>query len=108
MVEWNEAGGRVSQHSEVWGRRRSHGERAAVRIHLVVDQTPLFQESVDPDGSDNSWHESVSFELPVALAAGGGSHRMMAHTSPVRFRRQEVEVRYSCGLRRYVSIMKLR
>lgn len=33
---------------------------------------------------------------------------MMAHTSPVRFLRQEVEVRYSCGLRRYVSIMKLR
>ncbi len=31
---------------------------------------------------------------------------MIAHTSPARFLRQAVEVRYSCGFSRYVSIMK--
>lgn len=110
MVERDEARGRVSQHSEVWGRRWPHGQRAAVRIHLVVDQAPLLQEGVDPNGSrsNSSRCEIVSLAPPVTLAAGGETHRMMAHTSPVRFLRQEVEVRYSCGLRRYVSIMKLR
>lgn len=33
---------------------------------------------------------------------------MMAQTSPARLRRHAVEVRYSWGLSRYVSIMKLR
>lgn len=38
----------------------------------------------------------------------GCTHLMMAQTSPARLRRQAVEVRYSWGFRRYVSIMKLR
>lgn len=110
MVERDEARGRVGKHGEVWGGWRPHGQRTAVRVHLVVDQTPLLQEGVDPDGSRSKSRrcESVSLAPPVAPAAGGRTHLMMAHTSPVRFLRQEVEVRYSCGLRRYVSIMKLR
>ena len=33
---------------------------------------------------------------------------MIAHTSPARFRRQAVNVRYSLGFSRYVLIMKSR
>lgn len=35
-------------------------------------------------------------------------HLMTAQTSPVRLRLQDVELRYSWGLSRYVSIMKFR
>lgn len=37
-----------------------------------------------------------------------GPNLMRAQTSPVRLRLQDVELRYSCGFSRYVSIMKLR
>jgi hypothetical protein len=47
--------------------------------HLIVDQTPLLEESVHP-------HD--------------------APTSPAKFLLQAVTVRYSAGLRRYVLIMK--
>ena len=47
------------------GRGRSHGSGSAVHVHLVVDQSPLLQEGVDPhDGAD------VSREVPAAGGAG--------------------------------------
>lgn len=65
--------------------------------------------------------DTVTLSLPSQITSGSSnlelSHKcfsfiatylMMAQTSPARFRRQAVEVRYSWGLSRYVSIMKFR
>lgn len=48
VVQGHEARRCVSQHGEVRGGRGAHGQRAAVGVHLVVDQTPLLQEGVNP------------------------------------------------------------
>lgn len=49
VVQGNEARRSVSQHGKVGCGRGSHGQRATVGVHLVVHQTPLLQEGVDPE-----------------------------------------------------------
>lgn len=49
VVQGNEARRSVSQHGEVGCGRGSHWQRATVGVHLVIHQTPLLQEGVDPD-----------------------------------------------------------
>lgn len=39
--------GRIGQHVEVGGGWGAHGGGTALSVHLVVDETPLLQESVD-------------------------------------------------------------
>ena len=48
VVEGDKSRGGVGQDVEVGGWGRSHGERAALRVHLVVHQTPLLQERMHP------------------------------------------------------------
>lgn len=51
MVQGHEPRRGVSQHCEVgcgWG---AHGQRATLRVNLIVHQTPLLQEGVDPGES---------------------------------------------------------
>ena len=47
-MEGDKARGGVGQDVEVGGGGRTHGERAALRVHLVVHQTPLLQERMHP------------------------------------------------------------
>lgn len=105
--------GRIGQDVEVGGRRGAHGGGPALGVHLVVDEAPLLQEGVDPAESRGSDPAVPSAERqgakPAPSPAGRRrTHRMMAQTSPAKLRRHAVEVRYSCGFSRYVSIMKLR
>lgn len=46
-LEGHEAGWSVCQDVEVRGGWGTHGCGPALRVHLVVDQTPLLQEGVD-------------------------------------------------------------
>ena len=48
VVEGDKSRGGVGQDVEVGGGGRTHGERAALRVHLVVHQTPLLQERMHP------------------------------------------------------------
>ena len=48
VVQRHEARRCVGQHGEVWCGWGAHGQRAALRVHLVVHQTPLLQEGVNP------------------------------------------------------------
>lgn len=47
-LQRHQTGGSVCQHVEVGGGGRTHGRGPALGVHLVVDQTPLLQEGVDP------------------------------------------------------------
>ena len=46
-LQGHQAGGSVCQHMEVRGGRWTHGCGPALRVHLVVNQTPLLQECMD-------------------------------------------------------------
>lgn len=103
--------GRIGQHVEVGGGGGAHGGGPALGVHLVVDEAPLLQEGVNPAESRAQTLPRVPpHPAPRCRAhrCRRRTHRMMAQTSPARLRRQAVEVRYSCGFSRYVSIMKLR
>lgn len=121
-VEGLQPRGGVSQHVEVGGGGGPHRSRSAVRIHLVVHQPPLLQERMYP-AQDPPHHRPPSGQprrrkwatQPQSLAPLQHcslklehTHLIMAHTSPAKFLRQAVTVRYSVGFNRYVSIIKLR
>lgn len=63
-LQGHQAGGSVGQHMKVRGGRGTHGCGPALGVHLVVNQTPLFQEGVDsaaegaqdlPEGPESSF-----------------------------------------------------
>lgn len=123
MLQGGQATWCVNQDIEVRGGWRSHGEGSALCIHLVINQTPLLQKSMNPENKQyflktclRSMFKTVSTDENTSLkilkfthtTLKQTSYRMMAHTSPVRLRLHDVELRYSCGFSRYVSIIKFR
>lgn len=114
-LQRHQTGGRIGQHVEMGGGWGAHGGGPALGVHLVVDEAPLLQEGVHPaerGGQSRGLEGGGVGGFGVGGGVGGWgvgcTHLMMAQTSPARLRRQAVEVRYSWGFRRYVSIMKLR
>lgn len=63
VVQRHEAGWCVSQNGEVrcgWG---AHGQRATVSVNLVVHQTPLLQERMNPEDRQQSHLIHMNFTL---------------------------------------------
>lgn len=86
-----------------WG---THGCGSALRVNLVIDEAPLLQEGVHSAAEEtHSVQHRMQFNQIKQLSkysqnAGVHSHSpsnylMIAHTSPARFLRQAVDVRYS-------------
>lgn len=71
-LQWHQAGGGVGQHMKMRGGWGAHGRRAALWIHLVVDQTPLLQEGVDP-GAETEQHWVSEHKEVLASASDSPS-----------------------------------
>lgn len=107
-LQGHQAGGSVCQHVKVRSGRGAHGCGPALGVHLVVNQTPLLQEGVDSAAEESQSNAVTCWQQDWTGVTEGSSptpeplttHLMIAHTSPARFLRQAVEVRYSWGFSR--------